>query len=528
MNGAWKQFEGQVVDSQFPLVQYLGGTDSSAVFLTRLSSPQSSKAVIKLIPARTSADLQLSLWRRASKLEHPNLLRLFHIGRCRFADTDLLYVVMEYAEEDLSQILPQRALTPSEAREMLEPTLAVLAYLHGQGLVHSHIKPSNVLATADQLKLSSDTLFPAGGPRKSSRKADAYDAPEAIVSPLSTASDVWSLGMTLVEALTRQAPPLPSGIQADPIIPEALPQPFLDIVRHTLCSDAKRRWTISEISARLNPVAVAAAAGQAISPLAVPLSSVPALPAAKLPIPKSVQPVSKAQLSRPQNAAAPKQTIVFPNYAIPVAAVLLIVVAIVALPKILGHRPESSSSASTAAAPPASGSKAVQQPARPETKPVSKPATQPATQNSSAAIAKANPVEEPPRSPASSTSPAPAALRTDNFPSVNAQKSSVASPARGEVLDQILPDVSEKARATITGTVRVSVRVQVDPAGNVSAAEFDSPGPSQYFADLALKAARRWEFTPPEIDSRSVASTWLIRFEFSQSGVRANPKQTTP
>jgi TonB family protein len=526
MNGAWKQYEGQVVDSQFALKEYLGGTDYSAVFLTKLSSPQSSRAVIKLIPARTSADLQLSLWRRASKLDHPNLLRLFHMGRCRLADTDLLYAVMEYAEEDLSQILPQRPLTASEAREMLEPTLAALAYLHGQGLVHSHIKPSNVLATADQLKLSSDTLFPVGGPRKSSRKSDAYDAPEAIISPLSTASDVWSLGMTLVEALTRQAPASQPGSQADPIVPEALPQPFLDIARHTLCNDAKRRWTIAEIGARLNPVAVAAAAGQSVSPLAVPLSSVPALPAAKLPTPKSVQPAPKAQPPRPQTAGTPKQTIVFPNYAIPVAAGILIIIAIVALPKILSHRPESSSSASTAPAQPASSSKPAEQPARPETRPAAKPSARSATQNSSNTVPQTKPAEEPLRSPATTT--ATAALRTDTFPSANAQKASAASPTRGEVLDQVLPDVSEKARATITGTVRVAVRVQVDAAGNVSEVELESPGPSQYFADQALKAARRWEFTPPEIGSRSVASVWLIRFAFSQSGVKATPRQTAP
>jgi TonB family protein len=526
MNGAWKEYEGQVVDGQYPLVEYLGGTDSSAVFLTKLSSTPSSKAVIKLIPARTSAELQLSLWRRAAKLEHPNLLRLFQMGRCRLADTDLLYVVMEYAEEDLSQILPQRALSAAEAREMLEPTLAVLTYLHGQGLVHSHIKPSNVLATADQLKLSSDTLFPAGGPRKSSRRVDAYDAPEAIISQLSPASDIWSLGMTLVEALTRQAPAVQPGSPADPIVSEALPQPFLDIARHALCSDAKRRWTLAEISARLNPVAVAAAAGQSVSPLAVPLSPVPALPAAKLPVPKSFQPVAKAQPPRPQTANAAKQAIVFPNYVIPVAVVFLIIVAIVALPKILGHRPESSSSASTAAAPPAAAPKRVEQPARTEAGPATKTAAQSATQNSSNAVAKTKPVEEPLRPPAATTSTA--ALRTDTFPSVNAPKTASASPAHGEVLDQVLPDASEKARATITGKVRVSVRVQVDPAGNVSEAEFDSPGPSQYFADLALKAARKWEFTPPEIDGHSVASAWLIRFEFSPSGVKATPKQTAP
>jgi TonB family protein len=526
MNGAWKEYEGQVVDGQYPLVEYLGGTDSSAVFLTKLSGTPSSKAVIKLIPARTSADLQLSLWRRAAKLEHPNLLRLFQMGRCRMADTDLLYVVMEYAEEDLSQILPQRALTAAETREMLEPTLTVLTYLHGQGLVHSHIKPSNVLATADQLKLSSDTLFPAGGPRKSSRRVDAYDAPEAIISQLSPASDVWSLAMTLVEALTRQAPAVQPGSPADPFVPEALPQPFLDIARHALCSDAKRRWTLAEISARLNPVAVAAAAGQSVSPLAVPLSPVPALPAAKLAVPKSFQPVVKAQPPRPQTANAPKQTVVFPNYVIPAAVALLIIVAIIALPKILGYRPESSSSASTAAAPHAAAPKPVEQPTRTEAGPATKPAAQSATQNSSNAVAKTKPVEEPLRPPAATTSTA--ALRTDTFPSVNTPKTSAASPARGEVLDQILPDASEKARATITGKVRVSVRVQVDPAGNVSEAEFDSPGPSQYFADLALKAARKWEFTPPEIGGRSVASAWLIRFEFSQSGVKATPKQTTP
>jgi len=526
MNSAWKQYEGQVVDGQFSLREYLGGTDNSAVFRTQLSSPQSAKAVIKLIPARTSADLQLSLWRRASKLDHPNLLRLFHTGRCRLADTDLLYVVMEYAEEDLSQILPQRALTPPETREMLEPTLAALAYLHGQGLVHSHIKPSNVHATADQLKLSSDTLFPVGGPRKSSRKSDAYDAPEAIISLLSTASDVWSLGMTLVEALSGLAPVVQPGIQTDPSVPEALPQPFLDIARHTLCNDPKRRWTLAEIGAHLNPVAVAAAAGQAASPLAIPLSSVPALPAAKLATPKAVQPVAKVQSPRPQVSSTPKQTIVFPNYVIPAVAVILIIVAIIAIPRILGHRPESSASASAAPPKLASSTKAVEQAASLETRRATKPAAQPATPDSSKIVAKTKTAEQPLRPSATTT--APAALRTDSFPSVNAPKTSVGSPARGEVLDQVLPDVSEKARATITGTVRVSVRVQVDPAGNVSEASLDSPGPSQYFADLALKAARRWEFTPPETDGRSVPSMWIIRFEFSKSGVKATPKQTTP
>jgi TonB family protein len=100
--------------------------------------------------------------------------------------------------------------------------------------------------------------------------------------------------------------------------------------------------------------------------------------------------------------------------------------------------------------------------------------------------------------------------------------------ARGEVLDQVLPDVSEKALATIQGIVRVTVRVQVDSTGNVSEAALDSPGPSKYFADLALRAARRWQFTSPEVDGHSVPSEWFISFNFSSAGPKAFPKQTAP
>src|SRR5437899_9313472 len=99
MSFSWKQYEGQVFNNTFPLQRYLGGSSESAVFLTQLAGPQSSKAVLKLIPEGASVDLQLSLWRRASKLTHPNLLQLYQGGRCRLADMDLLYVVMEHAEE---------------------------------------------------------------------------------------------------------------------------------------------------------------------------------------------------------------------------------------------------------------------------------------------------------------------------------------------------------------------------------------------------------------------------------------------
>lgn len=526
MSVSWKEYEGEVINNTFPLQQYLGGSGHSVVFLTQLSGPQSSKAAIKLMPADEFADLQLSLWRRGSQLSHSNLLGLFESGRCRLADMNLLYVVMEYAEEDLSQILPERPLAASEARDMLEPVLDALLYLHGQGLVHSHIKPSNILAAGDRLKLSSDTLFPAGESLKSPGKFDVYVPPECPTSALSAASDVWSLGMTLVEALTQRAPEWQLTSQADPFAPETLPQPFLDIARHALNRDPKLRWTIAEIRACLNPAAAAAAAAHSVSPLAVPLSPIPAVPAAKLQTPKSVQPLAKALSPQPSYASEPKQPIVLPNYVIPIAVAAIVIAAILALPKILGRRAETSSSAPAGAAAPASEPKPAGKLARSGASRSTKASAPPATRDSVKTEVEKKPAEQVSQAP--TVSPAPAKLRTETVPSADVAKKPATGAGHGEVLDQVLPDVSEGARATIQGTVRVSVRVHVDAAGNVSDAGLDAPGPSQYFADLALNAARRWEFTPPEVAGRSAPSEWLIRFEFSESGVQAFPTQTAP
>src|SRR5712692_10690864 len=124
MNEPWKQWEGQVVNAEFHLRQYLGGGKHSAVFLTEDGKAKLQKAAIKLIPADpVNEELQLTRWRLAAKLSHPHLIRLFQIGRCRLGNMPLLYVVMEYAEENLSQVLARRPLTLAEARDMLGPVL---------------------------------------------------------------------------------------------------------------------------------------------------------------------------------------------------------------------------------------------------------------------------------------------------------------------------------------------------------------------------------------------------------------------
>ena len=82
--------------------------------------------------------------------------------------------------------------------------------------------------------------------------------------------------------------------------------------------------------------------------------------------------------------------------------------------------------------------------------------------------------------------------------------------------------------ATIWGTVRVAVKVHVDSAGNVASAELNSPGPSKFFADKALQAAKNWDFVPAKLDGHNVASEWIIRFHFTQSDTKVYPAEATP
>lgn len=92
-----------------------------------------------------------------------------------------------------------------------------------------------------------------------------YDAPELATRGATPAADVWSLGATLVEALTQSLPSL-KETQEDPGLPDTVPAPFLEIARHCLRRDPERRWTVAEITARLRQIAPAAQEQLSASP----------------------------------------------------------------------------------------------------------------------------------------------------------------------------------------------------------------------------------------------------------------------
>jgi len=441
MTRSWQQYEGQRINETFPLHRYLGGEGNYAVFLTEYGEPAPQQAAIKIILGDPeSTDAQLHRWNLVANLSHPNLIRIFTMGRSNLGDEPLIYLLMEYANENLSDVIATRPLTAEEAREMLKPALSALTYVHGHGFWHGRLKPANILAVDGQLKISSDNLCRIGD-TSGSRRPDAYSPPE--IQGVSPAGDVWSLGMTLVEALTQRLPARLLTGEHEAVVPETLPEPFLEIARRCLRVDPASRWTVTDIAARLE-VRDGARQGH---------------------IPEKTRAISRKWVS----ALA--------------ASLALALSAVLIAPRLINR------------------------------------------QMNSPHISEA-PSTQPKQTP---QAVAPLSARVKEA-EASAPKARTSSPAfvPGEVLHQVLPEVPAKARQTIRGKVKVSVRVQVDPSGTVTLAKVDSGGPSKYFAQLALEAAGRWKFAPVKATDREVADEWILRFEFFRTDTKVVVVRPSP
>lgn len=472
MTDSWKQWEGYVVNGEFPLQRYVGGSDHSAVFLTQRRSGEPQKAALKFIPADPNdSESQLLRWKLAMKVPHPQLIRVLQAGRCELGDSNFVYVVTEYADEDLSQILPHRSLTQQEGREVLQATVRALAYLHGKGFVHGQVKPTNIMAAADQVKLSSDGLRTAGETRNRG-KLTVYDPPEAASGAVSQAGDVWALGMTLVEVLTQRVPARDGTRQ--PVVPRNMPEPFREIARNCLKLDPEGRWTLAQVAAHLEP-----------------------------------RPHIPPQPAPPAPVIAEKKTSGRWRYALPAALALALVmlagsrlrnVHSQAEPALAQEQGTQTGSAAALETPAPSPSEA-------------KPNSATPSPNSSADAGGGS----------EAAAPTPVKHPQEPAPVVVALKEAPPKATPGAVLHQVLPDVSSHARNTIQGHVRVSVKVTVDESGNVTEATLASPGPSRYFARLATQAAQEWKFSPAQAHGQPVPSQWLLRFAFGRSSTQVVP-----
>jgi len=511
MREAWKEWEGRVVNKEFRLGEYLGGSERARVFLTQYG-PELRKAAVKLIAVdkwdEASVEGELARLQRAHELSHPHLLQILQAGRTNLEDSELIFVVMEYAEEDLAQILPNRALTAAEAREMLKPVLDALGYLRAKGLVHGHLSPANVMAIGDQVKLSSDGISRSGERREAAGQGSEYDAPEIARGENSAASDVWSLGMLAVAALTQRGPS--SEASGEPVLPEDVPAPFDEIARHCLRRDPGARWSVGDIARCLG--LESPAEHRAATP-----ESRPAAAAARA----AAGPQSATAPQRPRAIAAARE---FPYQrrsntgAYIAAAVVLLIVGIFAAPRMLRRGSVNAQKGNSQVNLQTAGDRSDATSRR-------KPTAAARTARANSGIAQIS--DQSGNGAASSQANLQAAGQKSDF-SASRDKTPRQRLTAGQAAEQVVPDVPQSARETIHGTVRVAVRISVDSSGNVTDAELDNAGPSKYFARLALEAAQQWKFDPPKVAGQNVLSDWLLNFQFREEGTKVIPVQSDP
>ena len=217
----WKQCEGELVDGEFPLEQYLGGGESRGVFLTSFGG---DKAAIRLETAdAVKAGELVKRWKRSAALRHRHVAAVHAYGNCVLAGEPMAYLVTEFADENLAEVLDERPLTAVETREMLLPVADALAYLHGQGLVHGNLKPSNVLGVGEAVKITSDTI-----------------------SPGDSSGDIRALGVMLGQVCRHRSSGLPQST-GGPAVDASL-VPYWELAENCLHQDPRLRWQAGKIA----------------------------------------------------------------------------------------------------------------------------------------------------------------------------------------------------------------------------------------------------------------------------------------
>jgi tRNA A-37 threonylcarbamoyl transferase component Bud32/tetratricopeptide (TPR) repeat protein len=164
-----------------------------------------------------SAGIPENLFRRErqimASLEHANIARLLDGGA---TDDGSLYLVMEFVDgERIDVWANQRDLSTRRRIELLLAVSDAIAYAHRNLVVHRDLKPANILVTRDGVPKLLDfgvakVVASESGDTRTVMAAltPEYASPEQIRGEnVTTATDVYSLGLVLFELLTRGAHP---------------------------------------------------------------------------------------------------------------------------------------------------------------------------------------------------------------------------------------------------------------------------------------------------------------------------------
>jgi TolB-like protein/predicted Ser/Thr protein kinase len=266
--------------AQYRIERLLGRGGMGVVYLardTRLDRTVALKFLPHYLSADPAAREQLLVEARAAAaLDHTNIAVVHEIAE---TDAGQAFIVMPYYEgSTLGDWLAARDRTSAECLNVARQIADGLSAAHRRGIVHSDIKPSNILLTSDGVVKSSTSALPvlplADKPNAPTRGTIAYMSPEqtraAAVGP---PSDIWSLGVLLYELIAGQRPfTADNDAQLIHVIREAAPAPLAalrpdvtpqlaQLVHECLQREAAARPTADILAARLHALEAAPASG---------------------------------------------------------------------------------------------------------------------------------------------------------------------------------------------------------------------------------------------------------------------------
>jgi tetratricopeptide (TPR) repeat protein len=233
---------GEVIEKRFRVRRLVGRGGMGEVYLCddiELGQPVALKALRAEgaggaeTAVRFRREIQL-----ARRVTHPNVCRVFELGRHPSDAGQIDYYTMEYVDgETLAEMLERRGrLSPEDARPILEQIAAGLEALHEREIIHRDLKPGNVLLERRPSGRLRVVLTDFGIAGTTGRQAEAdsfvtvggqilgtpeYMAPEQLAGVAAgPATDLFALGVTLYETLTGERPfPNDSYRTATPIAP---------------------------------------------------------------------------------------------------------------------------------------------------------------------------------------------------------------------------------------------------------------------------------------------------------------------
>jgi serine/threonine protein kinase len=148
-----------------------------------------------------------------ASLDHPNIARLLDGGT---TDDGIPYLVMELIEgERIDSYCDDRKLSITERLQLFQQVCGAVQYAHQRLVIHRDLKPGNILVTGEGVPKLLDfgiaKIFDPSGAAAETTLArpmtPEYASPEQIRGePITTASDVYSLGVVLYQLLTGRLP----------------------------------------------------------------------------------------------------------------------------------------------------------------------------------------------------------------------------------------------------------------------------------------------------------------------------------